>query len=179
MSLEQKARLIMNDISIINQLRPGLYLDPRFSLCVAYRESRISPNARGSSSDYGIYQITNSTARHVLGMHRPVTPSFEKYQRSQYRYRTAMLQSTLAQADLHHSVMLAKAKQENLLRAINRNPENAHLLQRLAISYNGNGPRAIRYGRGVIRCYQAMKQVASRGGHIHNPSGLQRALNRL
>ena len=177
MTLKQKAELVMNDISKINQLRPELRLDPRFSLCVAYHESGISPNARGASHDYGIYQITNSTARYVLNMHRPVTPFFDQYRRRQISYRRAMLRSTLAQADLHHSVMLAKAKQEYLLERINRYPEDTRLLQRLATSYNGDGPRARRYGRKVAQCYRAMKQVASINGDIQNPSGVVRALN--
>ena len=175
MSLKEKTQLIMNDVSTINRLRPEFNLDPRLSACVAYRESRIAPNAKGRGSDYGIFQVTNSTARYVLRMHNPVTPSFAQYRGNQNQYRRAMLGSTLAQADLYHSVMLAKAKQENLLNQINNNPESVSLLRRLATSYNGRGQRARSYGRDVSRCYQAMKQVASRT-HIHRPSGVGEAL---
>ena len=176
MDLKRKAKLVMTDIMEINKLRPELKLDPRFSLCIAYRESGLAPNAQGSSNDSGMYQVTDSTARHVLGMHTPVTPSFSRYRGSQRLYKTAMLRSTLAQADLHHSVVLAKAKQENLLRQINRNPQNVHLLQKLATRYNGSGRRARNYGRKVARCYRAMQQVASVDGRVHNPSGLKKAL---
>ncbi len=176
MGLEDKARLVMNDVSTINRLRPEFKLDPRFSFCVAYYESGITPNARGAGNDYGIYQITNSTARDVLRMHTPVVPFFSQYRRSQTRYRKAMLKSTLAQADLYHSVMFAKAKQEKLLHKINRNPENVALLRRLATSYNGSGRRARYYGQKVARCYQSMKQVVSRTGHIHKPSEVRQAV---
>ncbi len=178
MNLEEKARLVMEDVAQVNKLRPELKLDPRFSLCIAYRESGISPNAQGASNDSGIYQITDSTARDVLRMHNPVTPFFRRHRGNQRRYKQAMLKSTLAQADIHHSIILAKAKREKLLHRINRNPEDTRLLQILATRYNGSGQRARHYGRKVSRCYQAMKQVASADGQIHNSSGLKRALRR-
>ena len=179
MNLEEKAALVMEDASIINGLRREFYLDPRFSFCVTSRESGIAPNARGSANDYGMYQVTNSTARYVLNMHEPVVPFFVQYRENQSKYRKAMLSSTLAQADLHHSVMFAKAKQEGLADQINNNPENVYLLRRLATSYNGRGRRARRYGAKVARCYETMKQAVSKTGHIHNPSGIRLALSRL
>ena len=179
MSFEKKAQLVMKDVSKINELRPGLKLDPRFSLCIAYRESTFSPNAQGSSNDSGMYQVTDSTARYVLEKHRPVIPHFSKYRRDQ-QYKAAMLRSTLAQADLHHMVVYQKASDHGLLDRINRNPEDVRLLQRLAVSYNGSrkSRRARRYGQKVANCYRAMQQVASIDGEIHNPSGLRKALER-
>ena len=181
MSLEEKAKLVINDILEINRLRPELPLDPRFSLCVAYRESLLAPNAKGASDDYGMYQITNSTARFILRLHRPVTPEFTEFgEKDQAKYRTLMLQSTLAQADMHHSIMLQKARRGNgsLLARLQKNPENTDALRTLATRYNGTGRRATRYGRKVANCFDAMKKVMSNVGEIHNPSGLQKALNK-
>ena len=179
MSLEEKAKLVINDILEINRLRPELPLDPRFSLCVAYRESLLAPNAKGASDDYGMYQITNSTAKFILGITKPVISPFDGFgKEDQAKYRTLMLQSTLAQADLHHSIMLQKAKHNNLLGRLRKNPENTDALRKLATRYNGSGRRARNYGRKVANCFDAMKKVASRTGQIYNPSGLKKALNK-
>ncbi len=179
MNLKERAELIMRDTSTINRLRPEFYLDPRLSFCMAHRESTIAPNARGSANDYGLFQITDSTAKHVLTLHEPVIPSFVKYRRNQGQYRRAMLNSTVGQTDLYHSVMFAKAKQEGLVNQVNNNPENVYLLRRLATSYNGSGLKARRYGTKVARCYKTMKRVASRDGHIYNPSLIQLAMARV
>ena len=176
MSLKEKAQLVMDDILEINRLRPEFNIDPRFSLCMAYRESGFAPNAQGASNDSGMYQVTDSTAKGVLKRYRPVIPHFSKLRQNQYK--AAMLKSTLAQADLHHMVLFEKASHANLIDRVNRNPEDVRLLQKLATRYNGDGTRARRYGQKVARCYRAMQQVASIDGRIHNPSGLKQALRK-
>jgi hypothetical protein len=89
-----------------------------------------------------------------------------------------MLRSTLAQADLHHSVLKEKATATNLINRINAGSQDVSLYRTLATRYNGTGPRATRYGNRVAACYEAMLRIASRDGRITNPSGLQAALNR-
>jgi hypothetical protein len=176
-SVQQRAELVMRDVNRINQLRTSFNLDPRFSACIAYRESHMHPNAKGGTPDWGMYQVIDSTGRSVLRRNRPVTPGFAQYQNNWVQYRDNMIRSTLAQADLHHSVLKEKATQHNLIGRINAGSTDVSLYQTLATRYNGSGSRARHYGQRIANCYRAMQQVATRDGRITNPARLQAALN--
>lgn len=178
MNLRQRAELIMKDVLKINQLRNSFNLDPRFSVCIAFRESNMHPNALGGSPDYGMYQVINSTGSGVLRRHPPVTPGFSRYKNSWTAYRDNMIRSTLAQADLHQAVLYQKALEHRLVSRVNQANNNVDVYQTLATRYNGSGPAARNYGRRVANCYRAMLNVANRRGQITNPSRLQAALNK-
>lgn len=169
-SLKQKAELVMKDVIAINKKRSGLNIDPRVSACMAYRESQFSPNARGGTPDWGMYQVIDKTGRYVIRKYRPVVPGFKSLRNNWSAYRKKMLKSTLAQADLHHSVLQLKASENKLVKRLNRSPTNSDLYQKLATRYNGGGARAARYGRKIRSCYDAMKKIADRNGKIKGSS---------
>ena len=177
LNLKQRAELVMKDVLRINQLRPSFNLDPRFSACIAYRESHMHPNAKGGTPDWGMYQVIDATGKDALKRNNPVIPGFSQYRYNWEQYKTKMLQSTLAQADLHHSVLFEKAKTRSLTQ-INGGTTDVGIYQSLATRYNGKGPRARHYGSRIAGCYRAMLSVARRDGTITNGANLQSALNR-
>ncbi len=178
MSVNQRANLVMKDVSHINQLRSGFNLDPRFSACIAYRESHMHPNAKGGTPDWGMYQVIDSTGRAALKRNNPVTPGFSQHRYNWVQYRDNMLRSTLAQADLHHSVLFEKARENNLIGPVNSLTTSVSVYQTLATRYNGGGPRARHYGSRIASCYRSMLSVAKRDGTIINSAALERALNK-
>ncbi len=179
LSLKQKAELVMRDVLRINQLRSSFNLDPRLSVCMAYRESRFSPNAKGGTPDWGMYQVIDSTGAGVLRRNNPVTPGFSQYRYNWSSYRDNMIRSTLAQADLHHSVLKEKASHAGLISRVNSGSSDVSLYQTLATRYNGSGSRARHYGQKIANCYRSMLGIADRNGNITgSASALQSALNR-
>lgn len=178
MSVSQRANLVMRDVSQINQLRSSFNLDPRFSACIAYRESHMHPNAKGGTPDWGMYQVIDSTGRAVLRRNNPVTPGFSQYRYNWVQYRDNMLRSTLAQSDLHHSVLFEKARENNLIRQVNSKTTRVSVYQKLATRYNGDGARARHYGSKIANCYKAMLKVAKRDGTVTNSAALEGALKK-
>lgn len=182
LSLQQQAELVMRDVKRVNDLvraagtRDNFNVDPRVSACMAYRESQFSPNAKGGTPDWGMYQVIDSTARSVLRRERAVTEGFNGIAWEEYKAK--MLQSTLAQADLHHNVLYHKAKENGLLSAINSGTTSTATYRTLATRYNGSGSRATRYGNAIANCYDCMKGIATRDGRVTNSSSLQSCLNR-
>lgn len=178
-NLRQKAELVMKDVLEISRLRtPPFKIDPRFSACMAYRESRFSPNAVGGSPDWGMYQIINGTAREALRYHNPVIPEFQKYRNRWDDYRTQMLRSTLAQADLHHSVLYRKATYGNFVSKVNNMSMSDQDYRELAARYNGSSHKAT-YARAIVNCFVAMRKVADRNGNVTgSESSLRAALNK-
>lgn len=179
LSLTEKAELVMKDVLEINRLRPSFNLDPRLSACMAYRESRFSPNARGGTPDWGMYQVIDSTGTGALRANNPVTPGFSQYRYNWRSYRDNMIRSTLAQADLHHSVLKQKADASGLITRINAGSTDVSLYKTLATRYNGSGSRAEHYGSRIASCYQAMLSVANRNGKVTGSAqALRKALDR-
>lgn len=183
MSLADRAKLVMQDVIQINKMRPEFNLDPRMSTCMAYRESGFNPNAKGGTPDWGMYQVIDSTGRHVLRVTPSVIPGFKGLSWTQYRNK--MLSSTLAQADLHHNVVYQKAKVSSSdLRSMNAamngsaKQVSSSVVQRIATRYNGAGSRAIRYGNAIRNCYSCMTQISSKTGSISNSGRLSYCLNK-
>ena len=192
LSMTQQAELVMSDIIKVNQLvraaatRGNFNLDPRVSVCMSFKESSqsngrggvtLSPNAKGGTPDWGMFQVIDSTGRGVLRRTPTVTPGFSGL--SWIEYRNKMLKSTLAQADLHHNVLYHKARENNLLSSINAGTESTEVYRTLAKRYNGSGARATNYGNKVASCYSCMKGIATRAGKITNSGGLMGCLNRV
>lgn len=178
MTLKQKAELVMSDVIEVGELRRA-HIDPRFSACIAYRESQFSPNAKGGTPDWGMYQITNRTAQRSLQQHEPVTEGFARYRNHWTDYRNAMLTSTMAQADLHHSVLFAIAKNRSMGGRMNQNRLTESDYSRLALIYNGGRdtnqrpPAAARcYSRAIMNCFAKLKNVSSPNGSIHGSANL-------
>lgn len=186
---KQKVEIIMKDVIEINRLRGDMQIDPRFSACVANRESQLSPNAKGGTPDYGLYQIINSTAKRALEKENPVTPGFSVYRHrwagtsSQPGYREMMLTSTLAQADLHHSVITGIAKWKGQYSRL-RGPISSHRrvdYYNIARIYNGGNSYRNRlptcYGTAIISCYDKMKSAATSSGRVFDSNKLATALH--
>ncbi len=185
MTLTEKAEHIMGDIHALNSMRE-LTIDPRFSVCVAYRESRFAPNADSGRGDWGLYQIRDTTGEEAIANHGMVTPGFENFDRaSEYRsLRSEMVDSPLAQADIHHSVVVGKAAIADFLRGTNIRQRLGNGTMRvedyqiLADYYNASSHRR-QYARAVANCYRAMLSVATEDGQIRSgqASALAGALN--
>ncbi len=185
MTLQDKAEHIMGDIHALNGMRE-LPIDPRFSVCVAYRESRFAPNANSGRGDWGLYQIRDSTGEEAIANHGMVTPGFERYDsESEYRaLRDRMPSNPLAQADVHHSVVMLKANIADYLRGTNIRQRLGNGTMRvedyqiLADYYNASSHRR-QYAQAVANCYRAMLSVATEDGQVRpgQSSALAGALN--
>ncbi|MCJ8275698.1 MAG: transglycosylase SLT domain-containing protein [Bdellovibrionales bacterium] len=181
----EKASVVMRDVIEINSRRSGLQLDPRLSVCMAYRESGFSPNAQGGTPDWGMYQVIDDTGARTIRRHPPVTEGFQGFSWTNFRNR--MLRNTLAQADLHHAAVLnmanwsgCRAPTANLNSAMaNGTRISQDTVQRLASCYNtGNGRSVNTYGRKIESCYSCMTGISTADGRFTNPSGLQGCLDR-
>ncbi len=162
---------VLSDLEAINQLRaPRVPVDPRFSICIAYKESGLSPNAVNNDSGggaWGMYQVRNSTGREALAAYGSVVEGFQQYDSgSDYmNFRAAMLNSTLAQADLHHSVILKKAEYAGLLQRMGNGSMTFNNYHTLAERYYGGAGRTT-YANKVINCMRGMAELVSEYGQI-------------
>lgn len=175
MEEHERAQLVLNDVMRINQLREGFSVDPRFSLCIAYRESRMHPNAKGGTPDWGMYQVIDSTGEWVLSQNQPVISEFVQYRRNWEQYKRNMIRSTLAQADLHHMVLFQIAKRSSSRVARFRNGTASDSdYRRLTEGYN----RSSVYQNKIMSCFGAIKSSVSRDGRILNRTNMINALQR-
>lgn len=180
MTVKQKAEHIMGDIHALNSMRE-LSIDPRFSLCIANRESGMAPNASSGRGDWGLYQVRDSTGEEAIATHGMVTPGFEQYNtRGEYRaLRDRFPSNPLAQADVHHSVVIGKASIADFLRGTNIRQRLGNGTMRvedyqiLADYYNASSNRRA-YARAIANCYRAMLSVATEDGQVR--SGQESAL---
>ncbi len=176
MTLVEKAEHIMGDLEAVNQLRgPRSPIDPRFSLCIARRESNLAPNADSGRGDWGLFQIRDTTGEDVLKNYGMVTPGFQQYdKKNEYRaLKRAMVKSPMAQADLHQSVVIEKAriidfvKGTNIRQRLGNGSMRVQDYQMLADYYNASSARRA-YSRAIASCYRAMLSVADEYGRIRS-----------
>ncbi len=162
---------VLSDLEAINQLRaPRVPVDPRFSICIGYKESHLSPNAVHRDSGggaWGMFQVRNSTGREAIAAYGSVVSGFEQYDSAgEYTaFRSAMLRSTLAQADLHHSVILKKAEYAGLLQRMGNGSMTFNHYHTLAERYYGGAGRTT-YANKVISCMRGMAELVSEYGQI-------------
>ena len=185
LSAEAKAKKIMANVRHINQRRPHFKPDPRFSVCISQKESKLIPNqgnpynsrGRRLSSAIGMFQIlfpTQKDARQRAG--KTVIDGYGHL--SMKQYRSTMKKSSLLQTDLHHRVLYLKAKSAGLMTAINKGSSSAYVYQRLARYYydaNRGGP----YSYAVTKCYKCIKKIFNRKGQRISKNNLKNCLERV
>ena len=177
--LRGKVQHILNDLEAINQLRaPRVPVDPRFSICIGENESKLSPNATNGGA-WGMYQVRRRTGEEAISNFDPVVPGFEHLNTAgEYRtYRERMLTSPLAQADLHHSVMLKKAEYAGLLQKMG-SPQGLTMTdwKKLARRYNASTRMVTRnevtqeykyhYANMITDCFRALQPLVNEYGQI-------------
>ena len=177
------ASIIMNDIISINSHRE-FKLDPRFSVCIAKKESDMHPNAKGADDERGMYQIIPGTLGGALAKINPVTSGFEGIT-NRWDYIKKMINYTHAQADLHHEVVRAAAKSisQSLLNRVSSGNASLNDWERIANRYNGgasargetNGANK-GYGTRIMKCMREMQKSVTRNGNITNTQTFENAL---
>ena len=160
-------------------------------LCMGYRESHLSPNAKGARQDIGMFQVLKGNIRKAISSSRfkrkyklpPVTPGFRGLSWNQYM--TRMLDNPMAQADLSHIWIMAIAKDLNLFRKFKSGRVSDSDYRRLLATYNG-GPKGPRrsvpksYARKIMSCVKGLRKgIVSPGGRVNGTSRqLLRALRK-
>jgi hypothetical protein len=151
---------IIANVAFLNRLH-GTTLDARYLLCTGWRESSYNPGALGGAGERGMFQVMIDTAAGSLKAYPPKLQEFKDYSRKPEVYLRKMVNSTLAQTELSFSVLQEKAKilKNNGLNsdAIFKGHASVAVYRRLAVRYNGSGPKAEHYGQAISECLSCLR----------------------
>jgi hypothetical protein len=176
MDTREAAEHLMGDIMAINQLRDdGADIDPRYSLCTSARETGMSfaPHVRGPTNDFGMYQLLPGTIADALNHgYDMIAPGFEDITRGSQAStaQARMVNQPLAQADLHHMIVLRKLDIQNTRTPGIRDRFEAGRAtiedyRTLAGRYNGAG-RNSTYANRIVDCYQNIQGLITPDGRV-------------
>lgn len=185
----QRAQKIHRHVETINQMH-NIRVDPRFLICMAYRESTFNPlaaNCQAGATAAGMYQVTDATAVDSVRSNnlRSRLPGYTGLNGEQYKRR--MAQSSLAQTEMAIMTLMLKAElvdEEDFLR--NSGTASMNDYSKIARAYYGlfregqsHYAASIRYRDAIMSCYRCLNEGGmARNGTVSNTRSFEGCLQR-